>query len=47
MITYSLKRLDLSKSEPECRIDISELQKNTTSVLDIYIKSVIPIFNGL
>lgn len=29
MKTYSLKRLDLSKSGAESRIDISELQKNT------------------
>lgn len=26
MKTYALKRLDLSKSEAECRIDISELK---------------------
>lgn len=29
MKTYASKRLDLSKSEAECRIDISVLQKNT------------------
>lgn len=29
MKTFALERLDLSKSEAECRISISELQKST------------------